>query len=639
MQVPKVQGMDVSAQGIPGVRVGTSADAASFGANQYRDLRKLAGAVQGVGDAVLAEAQKRQKIEDDAFVTNRINQAHVRFAEESANVYEQFRGEKSVNAPAEIGKVLQSIQNDLDRGLQNQNQREAFSRSFSSLSGQAQVGAVEYRDKEIQNEQINARLAQNALISKEAAAKVLAAGGVAAVLNGPERGIVTMNIDKLTEGQSAEFRELKRQEALTAFDTEQLTTLAAQDPARALDYLADERVQGVLGVARVGELREKYETARIKIETDQLDSEAALWALDEIKNNKGEMPLDLKEKLIRKFGRKRAELAYADANAQVSVFNTQQTKEMAIAAEERWNTFLGDGEGKWKIPNGIPYKEKLAMMRAQKLIASGGEKGDPWAVAQSIIDKYSPEDLRDAIRNGAMGEIFPKLLYGGKDVGEKARLLNYAFNGTRGGTTALAHARQQFIAVTGIKPTGKNAQKFNQFIDEFTTKAEFKAGQQKLKNVNQLSRDDQDAIISDLLTQGDSRWFDGMPFAGWLSSNKYRFELEPTQEDSFKPFEQKDQPYYKKIKAPPSPAPTNEAITRQGVKQTSENGKVVVRHPTETVANSSDMIVPEPGNIPPEVKALLGKPGSKKNWTGDGWIITVPGEGTSIWAANGIRMG
>lgn len=248
MQVPRPSGGDTRMDELPGVRVGAVGGAEHFGGVRARELQGLAGAMGGVGDSLLGEAIRRRRIEDDAFVTNAVNQAHLQYADLSKSLFDNLKGEKAVDAPEEVTKILQTMRGGIERNLRTKNQKNLFSGAWNAFAKNAELGAIKYRDVEIENFRNTSLAAQNQLILQDATAAVTQPGGIDAVL-GPANRVpwaleaIIQNTYKKNEGQPPEAVELEVRAATEKFYTEQLNALATESPEAALDFLSRDKVR------------------------------------------------------------------------------------------------------------------------------------------------------------------------------------------------------------------------------------------------------------------------------------------------------------------------------------------------------------------------------------------------------------
>lgn len=661
----RVRGAEVpnfNVRGLPNVSAGPMADADNFGAGNARQIGRLGGAVQDFGSEMLRQDQVRRKKEDDLAELAMTNEAHSMYADGYQAIYDQFKGEDSAKAPEEIKKFTKKIRDTVGKKAQNKHQQEAFGRSMAAFENNALVDALKYRDKQTALSEVQHLKAQNMLIAQDGARHVEGfdtPDGRAADMG--RLAQMVGNTEKLYAHAPAEFRQVQVQNTKQVFHRAKMG--AMERPEDALRYLDRNDVKDDLGPALVNNLREKYKEVQDKRKNDREDAEAELYAIDQYADGKGKNLLDLQPELIDKYGSDRGKLAYQAAVTRDSLIKSKEAQEAKQLSESRWNSYYETG----KIPAGATRKERAAMMRDQTRKEKGLPGEDPWAFGQYLIDNFTPDQLKQMQRDGKWSEVYPKLLYNGKAVGVTKDVNDY-IAGIKGAASPEKYARMQFIATTGIRPgTEAGAKEFNRFMDYFTEETEKRAGELKLDNVNQLPRDEQDKILANLLESGDYgyswQW-------NYFSPDRYRFQVMneegyreyfyPKANQQYRRGRQMDgatvssaAPYTGSSQADAAPyagaGPRDtstatasggaEITTNQGVKQRVENGRIEVRRPTPAEEARLKGEMPEPETPPPEVRELLDKPGAVKNWTGDGWIITVPGEGISVWAADGTRMG
>ena len=236
MKVP-IRGGDQRMSNMPGVRVGNYADASHFGANRYRDLYNMAGAAGKLGNSILAEAQRRQEDEDRTEARLAINDAHVRLADQEKIVQDQYKGNRATEFPAEMDKLTKQIRGNLSAKLKNQNQRKFFDEAMNALEAKTRVGAIQYRDQQMEAAKQSSLDNQNGLLTREASRMVTAPGGIKAVLSGPQLAMIDDNIRAKFDGYGQETIQAEIRKARGAFHTAQMDALALDNPRLAANLV------------------------------------------------------------------------------------------------------------------------------------------------------------------------------------------------------------------------------------------------------------------------------------------------------------------------------------------------------------------------------------------------------------------
>jgi hypothetical protein len=522
-------------RGVANVDMGPDVGADDFGAGRARELDQLGRAVQGAGDAlqrygirVYEERARNEAIEADAAY-------ELEQSKDRDRMLAEYRGDQIYSLGDDLAKASGKRAEKIRKGLKTPRARELFDQQRREYDAQNEVLVnrhVVAKAEEYRRSALDAKIGQ---LRIEAGSLP----GDPAVVMHAIRQARELTAEKF-RGEPPERVALEQGKAAKAM----VETVAAgleekYGPAAALSFLDVGDIRGLFTDAEFkksfGELKKKYETARDQKESDAADTEASLYAFDLVQANKGEIPLDLQETLIRKYGRERGKLAFADARAQAEVVKGRKAEEGKQAAEKRWDGFFRTGE----IPDGIGHKEKLAMLNARNRIARGEPSGEPWALGQYLLDNFTPEALKQMQRDGKWGEVYAKLNPDGKktdiyqDVLDKMNGKGAADGATKGIITPEKYARQQFIAVTGIRPvTANGAKKFNLFMSAFLDETETRAEELGLDDVKKLSRDEQEKILARLLTRGDY---------GFFGRDKWQYEVDDPAD--FAPWSGEDQPY------------------------------------------------------------------------------------------------
>lgn len=337
MKVPNISGGDTRMGSMPDVRIGNMATAEQFGAGNSRQMQQLGNALQHAGHSVLDEAQRRQRKEDDAFVTSAVNKLHMSYADESKKLFDQYKGDKAVEAPAAVDKMLQTMRGDLEKTLRNRNQKEAFAQAWDSFAKNSAIGAMRYRDDQIEQFRNTELNAQNELVTRQALEVAAQPGGMGMVLGNANIGsaylsVIEGNTDKLTEGMPAEARQLARESAVQNFHTKILGALSVDDPAKALEYLSMERVKNALPAADVKKLRTAYEKQREKLEENDMTQHAVTMAI-ELYESGGDKAA-LYKRLARTYGKDAAKSALATWN-DLAALEPEKEGDKITADEER----------------------------------------------------------------------------------------------------------------------------------------------------------------------------------------------------------------------------------------------------------------------------------------------------------------
>lgn len=640
MQVP-TKNPGVGMQGMGNASAGPYADASHFGADNYRDLHNFGGAVQHAGNSLLAEAQQRKKREDDAFVRDTVNQAQTRYLEESKGIFGKS-GVDAKGAPEEMDKLLQGMRKDLEKKLQNGNQRRAFENAWAYMSTDAQRAAILHRNKQMEVYEKQTHAAQNLTVSKKAAEAVLQPGGVDTVLNGPSLEVIRINTDALTEGQPEEARELARAQAYATFHLEQINSLATLGPEAVLDYLDRDKVKEAFSTAEWKGLKSKFSEALQNAKEGEANTDASLWAIEEYR--KGTPLEDIQVMALRRYpdDPDRAKLAFVSAQTQANLVKESTAKEVAQKTEQAWNRFIDTGE----IDPATPAKERVAMMKheAWRATQEGGKAEPNDAFGYHIWKSYSREKLFELAERGELGAVFRELAPNGNK-GPKSvfldPILKKMFSDDGGGDkrpgtdTNKGWAIDRFVGDTGLIPASERDSKvLNDFGEKFEIAAADRARALKLAKADDLPEEEREKIYAKFRAKGSyntSPILSRIPLVGrlWAPEEREYFDMLSDEEadfDAFTPFEAT--PTGETVESAPSPESAAPVPSPSAPPTAEDSGMVPVNatrfrlgmpkaSPSGNTTATADTL-PEP---------VLRRAGSKGNASIDPVEVTVEGLG------------
>lgn len=555
--------------------------AADFGSGQARDMQNFGRSLQQAGSAVMdfGVRRERRKAED-------VYLASHKQIEEVKTELSRRTGRDAENTLAELDKRTQEIVNEATKGLNSSWAREHFQEQFGKQNFMNRKWAENYAYMQGQAADMNTF---NGLRDQRIRNVEATPGALTDAMRESEAAIREMYV-----GQDAEFIAAKIAVDNAALAEHGVVSLGLSSPEEALKMLDAPDVQAALGKIKAGQLRWTFGKAAEKVENDRQDTDAELDAIKQL--DAGASLLDLQPQLIEKYGSDRGGIAYQAAVTRNSLRENETARVAKEAAEQRWNDFYSTG----KIPDGVTRKEREDMLKEQASKSEGEPPTDPWAFSEYLMDNYSPQELKQMQRDGKWSEVYPKLLFGGKEVGPVKDINDY-INGVKGSMTAEKFARQQFIAITGMRPgSASNAQGFNQYMDYFIEKAESRASELELGNINLLPTEEREKIIAELLARGDY---------GTLGRNKWRYEVMDDLDD-FESWADAEQPYRRSRRQTSIPAEPYtgsgvrdtvvqtengaEITTNQGVRQRVNGNTVTVQQPIPAERNPASNLSPPP---------------------------------------------